>query len=211
MTTIVYSNGYIAADTRTTFPKHADLRHTVCLGCGESHDEIADNTSKIWVPEKSIKWRDDTIVAVAGAGNKAQIDKAFAMMKAGANLIAKVDVLREFNEVRNHCSYGLIIVTDNKVIIYRPNHYKKEYEKVYTLDDDVAIGSGEDVARFTLKAFGCSVYDAVTAAAFVDPGTGGEVNWVDCREGADRTVGTASILTKEEFTAKMRASNPFPL
>jgi hypothetical protein len=208
MTTIVYTNGFLAADTRMTFTKPQYMNDTVCLGCGEKHNAVNENTIKIHAPDKG-KWHGESIVALGASGNKAMIDKAMETLLVGGDLLQKVAVLREFGEVSDHCNYRMLIVTPTKVIVFDPRHYRKEYEKEYPLTADIAVGSGEDVARFALNAFGVSASDAVQAAAFEDDGTGGEVHWIDCQEGADRTRGSEPIMPPDQFKAYLASWKPF--
>lgn len=185
MTTILYHNNTLLADSRTS-RKASEGEGSdpamKCVHCGEKAHNVRDNKIKIRIPQRTIKFRDEVIRAVAGAGEVVALENQLNSITTledyqAAYTAAFLMVGSAPGTIR--CT--LLVVTDKHVhvIHYRNNGLSGMHVDRHSLDETVAIGSGAVAAKTAIIAYKVDAFEAMRVASEVDKSTGGPIRYVD--------------------------------
>lgn len=194
MTTIVYKDGILAADTRTSRTSYNS--NFCCLSCGTPTERtVRDDAIKILYTKSKEKYlecvfRQEHIRAAGFAGNATWCTQMRHMLKNGEDI-------EKFNKNMKAClkysednesdnPRGMmgtsIIVTENQVYLIRFNEYKAEKKvQIFPLDtkEVLAIGSGNSFAYAGAKFGQLTAQQAVALAGQCNEGTSLKVSFVN--------------------------------
>jgi hypothetical protein len=186
MTTILYHNNMLLADSRTN--RKTDKGNGAdeafhCVHCGETAHSVCDTSGKIKVPFKKTLFREEVILAVAGAGQKTSIDRqlrALMTMDNYENAYEQASRLIHNIHTTGFFDCAIMVVTDKHVhvIDFRKSTARLHADR-YTLTDTVTIGSGGVAAKTAIIAYKADVFEAMRVASEVDKSTGGPIRYVD--------------------------------
>lgn len=207
MTTIIYKNGILASDTRSSFNTQAATDGASCRTCGSKHDAVKDDSQKIRLGFTGQLWKGEKIIAVSGCGNATEMDKVIECLRKSEDIITMMRGAQQF-ATNQKFGYELIIVTEKNIHVVDP--WAKEIKQdVYGFDSVLAWGSGAAAARFVEKAFNATAIQAINAAIFHDKGSGGSIQAFDVRPGKSKDMVTYESDHFRGFREMMHATNPF--
>lgn len=190
MTTIVYSGGVLATDSRQT---NRGVRHK-CNECDKITVHAHDERKKIKVPSKgkNVKFRGETVRAITGSGMSIEIEHAIKLLMRGR------DIEKIYDAIYNYAltlgpkprrlpigSCRLVILTHKALYSMALNPRSSPEIEQHSLQDDYATGSGGDAAMLAMQLFSCSACDAVKAAIIADKYSGGKVSSYNVRRPKD--------------------------
>lgn len=176
MTTIAYSNGILAADSRQTLIVDiSDSDGFHCRDCGSIHDQVKDDHCKIYTGFKE-SFRGEPIIAIAESGNHLFSERAVRELRKGTNLETFYSTLHVMGLGNNIKHFTLIIVTESNVYKLSPRNKVIKFSK----NDTVYSGSGMDYTRAAHEVFGLNIVDSIFSAMTLDKNTAGYVSWIDC-------------------------------
>lgn len=204
MTTVIYHEGILAADQRTTHGSDGlgcMHRRRHCSKCGTHTEKTFSYRSKVESfrrPMEGCKFNGEYIIAWATAGCGvvgAAFDKA---IRKGMNLSHAADTISAIRGMGKDKSCRAILVTVEKVYVVTFGNLFS-WEEVTTFP--FAIGSGGVAAALAAKHFGYTAQGAVGCAMDVDSASGGKINYVVCRNEPDGITGKVEEIdyTKEEL------------
>lgn len=182
MTTIVYSNGILAADTRRT--RTTTYKEVQCKNCTSKVTvNLLDNYSKIKLMPKTTFFHSEKILAVATLG---RVSLCTALLDSVEN---NLDPISEYKAYKKYSLKtdtddriaGLIIITNLSLFKLHVSWNKQTLDK-FKLDTDFSIGDVSGAANFYLKMIKRDAVQATIAAMCVDDHTGGNVDWLDINE-----------------------------
>lgn len=176
MTTIIYKDGILAADTQRTLASTRKAQHR-CLECNKPVDLIQD-AAKIKIGFNT-KFNNEKILAVGTAGSVGSSGKAVELLQQGEDIIAIYTAVKKLGGAHSPPHFGLLIVTDRHIWNFS-NRPEAVVVTKYKKDEVVGIGSGSDIAIFSSRVLETSAVDSVYAAMLEDKHTGGSVTYVDC-------------------------------
>lgn len=182
MTTVVYANGILAADKRTT---HGHSGEQECPDCGSKENKVNDSSTKIQRPssKQEVKFRDEKLIAVARAGRVPVTRVLCRLILDGKDV---EDYVHATAGLQNTPCHEKVFAT--LLILTEKNLYRLEYDtgkikiEERGLKKPTAIGNGKKAAYFAIKLFEMGAVDAIRAATFADRGTGGGIDWIDTSE-----------------------------
>lgn len=184
MTTVVYHNGILAADTRGT--RSIDDPKVACSECGATGGKMYnDNRDKIHCfPSPFKTFYGEAILAAGFAGRSDSIRTILSTMKNrdGAGVECVMDAIAQTGIGSDLGSLTVLLVTDRHIHTIDHNEHApmKQTRKRFSLDTTVAIGSGAGAARAAIECFGLPIWEAVAVAMISDMGrTGGNIQKID--------------------------------
>jgi hypothetical protein len=185
LTTIVFKNGILAADTRTI---KRTITRDACLECGSKLCG-RDGTPKLLIAvgkgKTEAKFRKQTVVALASAGSSVWCTIMRDVMRDGGDIeVFNNHVNRLLAADDNQILGTAIIVTREKIFLHNPKiPHEADRTKEFPLDTDVvlAFGSGGPFAYAAAFAGQLDAVQAVGVAGQCDKATSQTVEWVDCR------------------------------
>lgn len=187
MTTVIYHEGILAADQRTThggdgFGCAHRKRH--CSKCATPTEKTFSYRSKVEAfrrPMDDRKFNGEHIIAWATSGCGVTGEAFDKAIKKGMNLSHAADMCSAIRGIGKGRSCRAILVTTEKV-------YEVKFGNLFSWKEvtefPFAIGSGGAAAELAAKRFGYTAQGAVACAMDVDDSTGGKINYVVCREEA---------------------------
>lgn len=199
MTTIVYSDGILAADTRFTSTRQARGEHK-CIKCDHLGGMTVGKCKKV-VKSVGKKYNGETIVAMSGAGLGTSIDKAIEIFNKEENVVEIIRIHKLFKQGNPFGCCRIMMVTDKAVYVHEFDSSEYFVEK-HELTETVAIGSGAMAALLSIKLFGWTSIDAVMAASVVDKSTGGHVDYINYKDGTE--INSTTEIDKEAFLIKVK-------
>lgn len=184
MTTVVYHNNILAADTRTTRHGNEDC---TCRHCGKEAALVRDNRAKVHLVNNNCVFMGERILAVGTAGDVVTIDRLLETMRTSPDLQAALENFYQLSHNPTLLRCRLILVTPASVFMIETAEPKSSKGKKHGVnykkfqrDATVGIGSGEMAAVAAIKVYGESAIDAISVAAAVDELTGGtNINYID--------------------------------
>jgi len=191
MTTILYHNHLLLADSRTSrndIYATGDINSFHCVHCNQTFQGFRDTSIKIRIPaqNKKILFRKEIVLAAAASGLSSDAEN---QTRAVTTL---TDYEESYKDSYKFISTGkslvikarLLIVTNKSVYVIdfeRSNNYGLHAHK-HSLEDTVAIGSGAMAAKTAIIAYGASPFEAMKVASVVDKSTGGPTNYVNFKQ-----------------------------
>lgn len=168
MTTIVWKDGVLATDTAHSREVESGSKsgHS---GAGVSL--IYTNKSKVYTLSPPVEMFGDTIMAFAGSGIAADVERVVRLLKLGIKIS---EIYRVVVDLLDDDGLSIMAIGANKnyaFTLHRRNTKILEYSK----ESSIAIGSGKYLARYVMKNLNVSAQDAVVAAMMVDPYTNGNI------------------------------------
>lgn len=185
MTTILYHNNMLLADSRTSRkPSESTGSRAIfkCVHCGEKPHTVRDNASKIRVPIKSLKFRGELIRAVAGCGDSLAMSNQLAALTEMEDYeAAYTNAWRIAGSAKGSLRCRIMIVTEKQVhvINYEEDGLGGLIVDSYPLTETVTIGSGSVAAKTAILAYNADAFEAMRVAGIVDKATGGAIRYVD--------------------------------
>lgn len=190
MTTIVYSGGVLATDSRST---NQNVRHK-CSECDKITTHAFDDRQKIKVPSKineKVKFRGELVRAITGAGSAREIDHGISLLFRGRDIEQIYKSISDYRLLRPKQRFLLIgdcrfVILTNKAL-YTMMVGAKAFPTIekFSLQEDAAFGTGGDAAMLAMQLFSCSATDAVKAAIIADKFSGGKVTSFNVRRPKD--------------------------
>ncbi len=197
MTTIIYKNGIMASDTRTTARTSVHSK-VHCLHCGEKECGY-DTTVKIVAPfgdEEKAKFRGEPIYAMAFSGTVSWGDSMIEMLSQGEDVEAFNNRAAKALGTSPSQTGSVMIATTTSVYIYCPyRQHRDEKVRQYPLDTPkvLTLGSGGRYAYAAATAGKLSAVEAVGAAGQCDKSTSLVVKWVDCKDHSKKEIQTTDF------------------
>ena len=193
MTTILYHNNMLLADSRTnrkTDKENGSDGAFHCVHCGEAAHAVCDTSGKIKVPFKNTLFREETILALAGAGQKASIDRQLRALLTMDNYEKAYEHASRLILNINSTGFfdcALMVVTDKHIYVidFRKSSARLHADR-YKLTETVTIGSGGMAAKTAIKAYNADAFEAMRVASGVDKSTGGPIQYVDLNDSGER-------------------------
>jgi hypothetical protein len=184
MTTVVYHNGVLAADSRTTFINKRSLAGHVCIKCDSLVKERAnDKTMKIQLVDYLNREFDgERILALGVSGDAAASGIYSEAFKNTVDFAAAFKDHCQFlpaNAGKPSCRLMLVGVRHVFVINFGESDKSGLAVSKYGRDELVCIGSGTPAARAVISVYGNDIFTAMSVANAADDYTGGEVNHID--------------------------------
>lgn len=178
MTSVVYDGKVLAVDSRITINSPEHRKH-VCTSCGDHTGVVAEDAEKLHV-NKDGKWkfRNEKIIAMAGAGSSLHIKKVVDVIKNNDDV---EEAFKHFSMLNTNgaMNFILLIVTEKQIYELEPAT-KTISVKTYNRGDKVFIGSGAKSAELAMALLGVGAAEAINLVMHVDKGTGGKIHSVDC-------------------------------
>lgn len=178
MTTAIYHNNVLAADSRITQPNNErDGEEPRCSHCGEQSRMVRDNYEKIEVYNGTARFRGEVILAAAGSGMANQVKmhlKALREIEDYEKTWNDTKVFRTHQETRSQSDL-IVVTTDHVYMINLGKSREKLNVKVHGRDETLSIGSGSGAALCAAKVYGADAVLAIQHAEIVDEWTGGPV------------------------------------
>ena len=149
MTLIVYKNGILAADTRTSVVNRKPDIYT-CGHCGEKEKRVMDSGKKLHVfsADDPVYFKEQRVIAVAIAGLAKKTDALVRLLYAKQDI---EDVYKHYLEFQDSPEIGksslLIVCENNFFVINAINRDPLTVEK-HPLDENYALGSGSSGAHW---------------------------------------------------------------
>lgn len=188
MTTIVYHDGVIAADTRAT--KRVEAGYS-CLDGPDADIRLVNNKCgkiRTYLPRHEVFYNKESVRAIGCAGSSLSISKMMQLVRHNQVGIEKVfSVMRALKIGSSLSSFTMLIVTDQHAYVIHHLDHDAGHPIVttYSLDDTVVIGSGGMAAKGVITLLDLSAAEGVAAAMLCDKSTGGDIHWyslADTRE-----------------------------
>lgn len=174
MTTIIYKDGVLAADTRRTSTAKNAL--TKCNNCGVPGDHAVDTVSKLHASRLAV-FRGEVVRVFGGSGKVTMLNWARDLLLKGEDIESIYTGSFKLHGKRFDDSFSLIILTDVANYIFRIRDGAPSVTK-YAKTTTIAIGSGQGAALLCAKAFDFDALGSLQGAAFQDDATGGFTQWV---------------------------------
>lgn len=176
MTTVVYSNGILAADKKSIKRgKTSDCEH-----CAKKTQVFRTNASKI-ILGTGFKFNDETVIAIGHAGNRADALALKKLIRLNFDLAKAFQAYYLLNG-GSSLNASLLIVTKNAVYVVNVGSEENIKITTFSRNDDVAIGSGAKVAGYVLNYQNVTALNAIAETSTVDKSTGGGIDYVNCNE-----------------------------
>lgn len=206
MTTVVYSNGILAADSRTTALQGSKKIH--CTICKSTEGVCySDDACKLHGNFGTHSYRGEKILAVAQAGERSLSTAMVHSIKKNHDPFEAYELFlwHKPKGMTDHRSSGLLIVTSKSVFKLTITKEMRAAEK-FTRDDDVVFGSGSAAASLYLKMVKRDAVEAVAAASLTDESTGGIIHSYDISElGENYTKPHPNKINLDSFLKDLKA------
>lgn len=205
MTTVIFKNGVLAADRRSSMTHHT----MACLHCGS--DRSGKEVSKIYMPyrlreEKHSEFRGELVRAIASSGKANWCDAMRNAVRRGEDIEAACQFLWDAHLRSSDNPEGVsaanlgssIIVTTEHVWLYKPSRGPggKNAAVGYPIDtkEVITIGSGGPYAHMAAVQLGHGPVTACAIAGIHDDHTGQTIDWVRMRSTEKRPVTHQSVF-----------------
>lgn len=187
MTTVVFDGEILATDSRVTMPKPRSIHaggDPSCPACNEKLDKVHGHRNKLFIAKPNTRFHGETVLAFAGAGSAPTIHALSKAMDNNLELGKVWEVILTLNG-NPHCqcrtgSARMIVVGEQSTWLIDTGVRSVTIDKV--TEFPVAIGSGSRAALLGIKRMGFNAIGGLACAMDVDEGTGGRMNYVNCRE-----------------------------
>lgn len=202
MTTIVFDGTMLAGDTRGTRSMSGGNN---CPSCASGLDSVHTTCNKVYLGHADTMFRGERVIAWGGAGAEPAIAGMSLAIRENMDLETVVKASYRINggsENNHHMSCTILLVTVAKVYVITKGKMTVKVEE--KTEFPVGIGSGESVARFAMRYFGLTAFGGVAAAMRTDKATGGNIEYVVCRDTEDRYKIVKETFTEEEFETLVR-------
>ncbi len=181
MTLVIYKNGTIAADTRTSI-NCSHREGSQCAHCGKDTESVRDTSQKIKLGFGK-KFRGETIIAMGSSGNTEMIARVRNIMRHNLDIeevYKHYQILhgtQQTNPLR--CTFMFICETNNYTVSIpeKGELLVKQHPK----DKPLFIGSGQTAARTfddVTNASACILINLVMAK---ETSVGGEIDYIDTK------------------------------
>lgn len=220
MTTVVYHNNTLYADTMSSRPQphpRGDHRNHHCEHCGEEQEYMsrAYDTSKLAVINQMRKFRGERILAVGVAGKRLENNVQIG-------LIQEVDDYEEFTKrvlrvIKDRgvaLNTTMMVVTEKHVFLLdlRASEPNGLYVETFGRDETVAMGNGGPTAKAVIQVYGETPEYAIAVVSASVYGTGGKVDRLDLQASKLKTerIEMPTLRTKEPtpVVGRRRAVKP---
>lgn len=199
MTTVVFDGEFLATDSQSTRTVNAGVvsgEH--CSKCSGELERTLSYRNKIVTP-KDATFNGERVIALAAAGAKPASDGLIHAIIKNVDVNVAMKIAGSFHGSGCGCHMPkctILIVCETKVWILTSGKVRTTLKEV--TEFPVAIGTGGNVARFAIKRLGYNAIGGVACAIDVDDGSGGNINYVNCRDGSDKPESvTIEWSTKE--------------
>lgn len=217
MTTVVYSNGVLAADKRSSAAAPAEgveRKAQRCPHCGEAHKRVASGepVNKVETPKKfTIDGK--PILAFAGTGSATQLRALGRYVRTFSNYELLTNAWRFHRSmsppVHPHDNRGVGPVV---LCLHAEGVYELTFGRIlivkasYDLSETRIVGSGTRSAELFLKLAGKhadQAVNAVVAASLVDESTGDGINYFSLKNATTQINGEE--LSEEEYQRRRQS------
>lgn len=202
MTTVVFDGSMLAADTRGT---RSIVGGTTCPSCKDELENVHSQCKKIWLGRADTMFRGERVIAWGGSGAEPAMVGVSTAIQENLDLDKVIKVSYRINgghENHNHLTCTILLVTETKAYILTVG--KMTVKIVEQTKFPVSIGSGKSVATFAMRYFDLTAFGGVAAAMRSDNGTGGDIDYVLCREGKGRSTIVNEKFSEAEFEELVR-------
>ncbi|MNX46628.1 hypothetical protein D3C86_771690 [compost metagenome] len=179
MTTVAWDGLILAADSKESINKPT---RDHCGNCNERIQKTYRDTTKIQLPKHAgILFKGQELVAWAGCGHSPIIEMYGAGLREGVDILTIGRMACKVYQDRHiKPSLTLIVVTTETAYEVSWAHGGGSIvQEITTIP--YSIGSGSKAAMLAMKRLGYTAPTAVACGIDVDPHSGGDVCYVDCR------------------------------
>lgn len=179
MTTVVFYNNVLAADSRMSVSGSTEKEPT----------PVNDDVLKIKVVNNGVTFRDDKVLAIAGAGVAASVARLMDIIPTTNQLEEDYLTAIKFNpDLR--LSFSILIVGQKKNYVVRPVSKTNDKDNTvlrklsvveYTKKELVVLGSGGPAARLSVIKYGSDAITAIKDSIIGDQCSGGLVRYINTK------------------------------
>ena len=176
MTTIIYKDGILAADTMFTRRNIANS-DTVCAHCSKKSHNV-HYARKIKINPK-IKINNEQVLVTASAGSLNMRDKIYGLLEQGESINTIIKYANVFYKSSiNSADTHFIFITNKHIYVVYINTRNGRIDS-FNRKETIYLGSGRDFAKGLCNTLGMNAIDALGACCLEDESTGGHIEYLD--------------------------------
>jgi hypothetical protein len=179
MTTIAFDGVTLAADSQSTRQLPSKDK---CMSCDVELTGTKRDVTKVnYYPRLTITFQGEPVIAWAGAGNAPLIEMFSEGLRQGVEIKAIGKMAAKVNAERMTQPTMTMLVVTAFTCYEVQYHFRMGAQVKEITKFPYSIGSGSKAALLAMKRLGFTAPAAVACGIDVDPHSGGEVCYVNCR------------------------------